>query len=517
MKVQKKLLQILKSSGFGPFLFIGSGISRRYLGLETWEKLLRNFCTNIKEFEYYRSSANSDLPYTASLMADDYKDMWWSSNNYLEEREKFKKHVKYRSSPLKISIAEHVREISNSNYIDNQTIKNEINELKKVNIDGIITTNWDLLSENLFADYKIFVGQEELLVSTPQNIGEIYKIHGCCTRPNSLILTKEDYKHFEESNPYLAAKLVTIFVENPVIFMGYSLFDPNIKALLSSIVKGIGKKNIKKITNNLIFVQREKEGRKYGVRETVYSLGKVDLPVTLVVTSDFSEIYKALQLVEHKIPARILRHCKKQVYNLVKETNPSERLCVIDFDDIDDSSNIDFVVGIGVQERLNKKGYEGVNLIDIFKDVVLGDGCFDPETILSTTVKNCEKATKYIPVYKYLKQLGIDNIEKYHASKYSLRAVFEYKKQDFINKHYAKLFLRECKGLSVKQIVEKYESNKAVILIPYVPWKEIKIDELEKFVVKFIDCIESKNNKYPTHYRKIICIYDILKNGWYLD
>ena len=247
MEVQNKLSEILKENGHGPFLFFGSGISRRYLGLAIWKDLLRHFCSQIKEFEYYVSSANSDLTRTASLMAEDYREIWWTSNELKQEREKFKKKVKYRTSPLKISISEYVKEISNVKFSEENKLYDEIFELRKSNIDGIITTNWDLLTENLFSDYKVFVGQKELLLSTPQNIGEIYKIHGCCTQPDSLIVTEEDYKKFEKNNPYLAAKLVTIFVENPVVFMGYSLYDPNIKSLLSSIVRGIGAENIKKI------------------------------------------------------------------------------------------------------------------------------------------------------------------------------------------------------------------------------------------------------------------------------
>ncbi|WP_370686163.1 SIR2 family protein, partial [Vibrio parahaemolyticus] len=57
----------------------------------------------------------------------------------------------------------------------------EVELLANLNVDGVITTNWDMFIEQLFPEYTTYVGQEELLFSNPQEIGEIYKIHGCST------------------------------------------------------------------------------------------------------------------------------------------------------------------------------------------------------------------------------------------------------------------------------------------------------------------------------------------------
>jgi len=514
MPVEELLRQRLKENSPWPFLFLGSGFSRRYIGLANWEELLRRFCVNIKEFEYYLSSSDSDLPLTASKMADDYKDFWWTSAATAEERSKFKATAKYLSSPLKISIAEYVKSISSRKFTEDTCSHEEISELKKSNVDGIITTNWDLVSESLFPDYKVFIGQEELLVSTPQNIGEIYKIHGCCTKPNSLVLTQEDYKRFEASNPYLAAKLVTIFVENPVIFMGYSLNDPNIRNLLSSVVRGIGARNISKITKNLIFVQRVRDGRPYGARETIYALGSTEIPVTLLVTDDFSEIYKALQSVEHKIPARILRYCKEQIYELVRETTPSEKLCVVDFEELDDSSNIEFVVGVGILDRLSDKGYQPIVLEDIFRDIIFNNGRYNARTLLSSTVQAYFKHTKYVPVFKYLKEIGVSSHAAYNNVSIPLRCIDEFNINDFRNSQYSRFFVRECKGMNVQEIVSNYDSDKAAFLLPFIPWKALNCNILKEFIIQNIEKINGKISTYSTYYRKLICIYDIITNGW---
>lgn len=88
-------------------------------------------------------------------------------------------------------------------------------------ITGIITTNYDgLIEERIFSKYKYqkFIGQEELIFSSITGIGEIYKIHGCYSNPNSIIINEEDYKSFDEKYDYLAAKLLTIFMEHPIFF-----------------------------------------------------------------------------------------------------------------------------------------------------------------------------------------------------------------------------------------------------------------------------------------------------------
>ena len=109
----------------------------------------------------------------------------------------------------------------------------EIAELKKArkNISSIITTNYDTMLEDIF-DFKPLIGND-ILLSNPY--GSLYKIHGCAFHPDKIIITKQDYEKFNEKYELIRAQLLSLFIHNPFIFIGYNIGDKNIKDILKTI------------------------------------------------------------------------------------------------------------------------------------------------------------------------------------------------------------------------------------------------------------------------------------------
>jgi hypothetical protein len=84
-----------------PFLFVGSGFTRRYAGTEDWVELLSSLAAlTPKPYARYASQANGDLPAIASAIAEDFHDVWWEGNEFQAQRQAFPQ-PKTRASPMK--------------------------------------------------------------------------------------------------------------------------------------------------------------------------------------------------------------------------------------------------------------------------------------------------------------------------------------------------------------------------------------------------------------------------------
>ncbi|WP_137919096.1 SIR2 family protein [Hydrogenophaga sp. 2FB] len=512
MSIKDDLIAHFSEAPSAPFLFVGSGFSRRYLGLEDWSALLQRFSKDLKPYEYYLTSADGKLPRVASLLAADFHQHWWTSDVYKESREKNKAKAKDATSALRIEIC---------NYLSVTTqlgpakeYAEEIALLSKLNVDGIVTTNWDTLLENLFPDYKVFVGQNELLFSNTQAIGEIYKIHGSTSRPASLVLTEEDYDGFHSANPYLAAKLITIFVEHPVVFIGYSLTDPNVLDLLRGITLVLGQDNLVKLQNNLIFVQRA-HGQQAQYSKTLIAIDGGQLPITIVKSDSYAPIYEALESIKRKIPARVLRYCKEQLYEMVRNTEPSEKLCVVDVDDIDKKEDIEFVVGVGVaSEKAGQIGYHGISVLDLFKDFLADKSKFDAKAILNKTVPDLGRGATYIPVFRYLKEAGINTQEAYKKSGLFLAKHLPLKgAEHYRSRPYAKPFVKTEKDKTADQIIATNSPEKAAMFLPYLSKDRFDVAAVRAFLLKNVDRFES-SFPYSTYFRKLACLCDYYQFGW---
>lgn len=258
-----------------PVLFIGAGLSLRYLeNSYSWDDLLRKVALDLYSSEEpyldIRSrcvkSDHQDNAAIASILEDEFDKILRKDRNgkfeYINEQFYSSAKKGIQTSRFKIYIASLLQK---NKY--KQEYLTELLELENAtkNISSIITTNYDNLIEEKL-NFKPLIGND-ILLSNPY--GSVYKIHGCVTHPDKIIITSNDYEKFYKKYELIRAQLLSLFIHNPIIFIGYSIRDENIKEILKTIFCYLdyNSDEAKQVCNNFLLVEYEKDSQNTDVLE----------------------------------------------------------------------------------------------------------------------------------------------------------------------------------------------------------------------------------------------------------
>lgn len=504
-----------------PFLFLGSGMTRRYYDLPDWKGLLDYFAREIKNDDFTYSAYENRalkmetpvglLPKVAELIQTDYDEKWFNDTTIRTVDEDSMERIKNGLSPFKAEIASYIKR--NCRIVEKYKIEIEmLSKLSEKNIAGVITTNYDTFIEDNFIGYTKFVGQKQLIFSAIQGIAEIFKIHGSVEQPESLIINERDYLDFDKKSSYLAAKLMTIFMEYPIIFMGYSISDANIQKIIKSIIECLDTEQIKLLEDRFIFV--EYQPGKVGIEVSPYIIMVDDKPLSMkrIVVEDFKLIYKALEGKKSKLPVRILRKFKQELYNFTVTNMPTANIRVASIED-DRVQDEELVMAIGRYSDYGLRGLHGLKADEWYRNIVIEDIEFSADDLLQFAFEDLIRQNSgRLPVNKYLSEATGDYPTCIELAK----------KQDFNNIISATIKKnRNRLGTykSVRQIWEneKLSLDKATNLIAHLPEENIDVSELEAILKEiFKDNVNVLQNSKPairTNVRRLIMIYDYLKWG----
>lgn len=319
-----------------PVLFCGSGISKRYIDAPSWIELLKFLASNCplidRDYAYYAQSCSSELQ-IGSIFAEKYKEWAWSSG-----RNQFPDHLfNSNVSPdafLKHAAAAHLKEKSPASLADlNSEFANEIVALQGIKPHAVLTTNYDALLEAVFPDHAVVVGQSALK-GMPFAVGEIFKFHGCVENIEQIVLTSEDYDTFNKKKKFIAARLLSLFNEHPMLIIGYSANDPNVQAILSDIDEALALPG--SLIDNIFFVEYDASAEdkiSLPTEKLIQIADNRSVRVNQIVASNFEWIFQAFRSLEslHSVPPSFMRAILNRSYELVRTDIPRTQLDV-DFD-----------------------------------------------------------------------------------------------------------------------------------------------------------------------------------------
>ena len=332
-----------------PILFIGSGISRRYCSLDTWDSLLNKVadCIGISKFQLngMRSQIitdNPDIEVNPKLASRLSSIMYEAIGNGQLTRQNFPDLSDYEwemmetTDPFKVLICHMVSKIK---CVDNPEILKEMESLKRLSgkVPAIITTNYDEFLENsIFKDFNVLVYPDDYYFNSSSGYGEILKIHGTASRPNSIVVTDEDYDRLKKESKVITARLTSLMCQNPVIFLGYSMSDEEIHGIILDMISSLKQTDLEKIRGHLIRVGLRPKSRKsvWNPKTEIFKDKRVE--ITQLDVPNLDVLYNYLdKFMPVATPAEVRRY-QEMIRDIVLSTDSnSKKVVLIDIDNID--------------------------------------------------------------------------------------------------------------------------------------------------------------------------------------
>lgn len=237
-------------------VFVGAGVSANS-NLPSWSGLVKEFA--------------SGLGINREFGSDDYLKIPQYYYNQRGKNEYFKKIMEIFDVPLSPNI-----------------IHDYILKLKPRHI---ITTNYDNLIEQAIEKHFMFYDtvNEDIDLAYSSNGRMLIKMHGDLARKN-IVLKEDDYLNYSTNFKLIESYVKSIFINNTVLFVGYSLQDYDLKLIMKNL-QGILGEHFQKA-----YLIDSTNNPKLSVEKEYFK----NLGVNLIDVSDISNQYSDKEVSELK-------------------------------------------------------------------------------------------------------------------------------------------------------------------------------------------------------------------------
>lgn len=507
-----------------PVLFIGSGLSKRYLkNAPTWEELLKEcyqifdssgilYSQSLDQCRRGKLSNFQTFQYLGTKAEEFYNEYYY--NKLRENLTKTPNWIK-EVSPFKMHLSERFKKMV---LKPNGYLQKEMRLLKQLNekIAAIITTNYDtFLEDKIFNEnFEVYYKQSDMFKSDRFNIAEIYKIHGTISDANSLVITKNDYDDFEKNRRLIVAKMLTLFSDSPIIFLGYSLEDENIKSIILDFLECIDQNDIQKLRNHFIFIEYKKDEKL--LVETIENIitDRGSIPITKISTDNYSRLFFELNKITPGLPSNIVKQTKKLVKRIVENSlvTGSTDAVIIDEEQINLLEGNNLAVAFGERSSLiSKYGYSTFDLKYLFEDILFDNKDFKPEYIIDKRFRSVSYTT-LIPIYKYYSKIELEKRSTFsHMNKFLVRNSYETIYGNNITRNTKNLpALNNLKDIETYIADKQEERIDMIFKIISKNIRNLTVSEIRKICIDYFnvnqsDCLSS------TFFRRCVMYLDLIE------
>ncbi|WP_448512175.1 SIR2 family NAD-dependent protein deacylase [Photorhabdus laumondii] len=519
-----------------PIVFIGSGMSKRYLeNSPTWPELLEeywnkidnngqgfyNYLSEIKD-KYKEEQNDSDLNHkvysdAATYIEKKFKELFNSGKISLEgltSKRVFDEDI----SPFKYSLCQRFKQ----DKLKPNIKKDELESFKKFlkNAKMIITTNYDSFIETLLSEQnvepKMYIGNDGFFDDA---IGwsELYKIHGDIELPNSIVINSYDYERYDNKSILISAKILSSMIKSSIIFIGYSLTDRNVKKLLTDFSSQLPKEDKRKSAERIIFIEFKKD--EMDIIKTHRTDDKSQITYTSIETDNYKKIYDEISNIDEGLPPYDILRYQRVIKQLILEEGEKGNLGSIlvtpsDLDELEKHANSgkNLVVALGDKQLV----YIRVKEMEYLEDYIFDKSEIPNKSAIEFLI-DCPPHAR-TPFSKLIKSCDFHNIKisKKEMKKIETRINMHGKIDNLVksvnlDKKYSSIGFRSIEDIKAENLLKNKE---LLVIIKNI--KSISKDELRKYIQEEAFPLFKRNGKddhLKSNLRKLFLAFDLLTYG----
>ena len=289
--------------------------------------------------------------------------------------------------------------------------------------------------------------------------------------------------------------MLSLFIHNPIIFIGYSMSDKNIKDILKTIFSYVDHSSqyAKSIRDNFLLIEYEKDLDNTEILEHDIDIeGFSTIRINKLKTDNFIALYQALSNIVLSVSAMDIRKVQSVVRQIYSGT---EGIKVLITEDLDNLKNSDKVLAIGSKNTI-KYDYQTTSemMINYFQLIEESNS-----QLLALINKQKIQKEQFFPIFGF--SAICEEVDK--------REDLKKQQHNKINSIITNNDKKNYKGIHKEpNDVDKDDSipqtYKTLEIILSIMNGTMNLESVEFYLRNYKD-------KRSTNYRKILCAYDIKK------